>query len=818
MKKCLILIMVFCVHCLSIMFPVAIFSQDASLKEPCTLPETSVNTLEARYELVRCDQPDRIDRRLDRPCWGSQKLQLRYSLENKSNQRIHVLKWGTPLEGFNSDLLEVKRNGTQVRYTGSLVSRIGPFFPSDYVTLEPKGHGTLRDDMVPALMKHENPAAHIVTTTLDLAQGYDVAEPGDYEIRHRDVILRFSYDPLLNILLPAVPVSRPPVKFRQLDRRRILTPSIPFSPLAPLATTMPGLVAMSSSLFRLQPVQLRSYSLTGLTGYSLTVFNEPALDASIAEPKDKANISTAYSDALALAASAKVLLTGTTQEEISRGAERYKAYFGSVDPGTYEYVSSVFGTIYSYGFIEKPVTLDPTKHDPRVTFFKKEGAEGSSCVQGSTVAYVDARELYGGRKRIYLCPPFWNPRPEWKLPVDFQAGVVLHEMSHLAKSARFNPSGVMESYVTDHAYDEHDCLCMGLLKPDWDRNNADSYHLFAMNRLSLPMGLDRYHVSLKTRDGKYLRAKDGNGRNIDCSHGESSMTMFALANSKDKKMKVEQSAGITLNETVFPVYPADGDQVSLIAANRQSIVTVQPAAGATDPAGGTETNLLKLRKIGGGPINNGDEIAFQLSNRNSYLSVSSSCSIQEKPFVSSGSSAEPQVPSDAEKFIVNMEKQRRYLTQFRASSGTSHDAFISVNNSGSVDVSKPTDQNCVACTFILIPTDSNKDSLMSGDAAFLMSYNGINFVTVPDVTGNAVRADAVTTGANRIFSIEKLVSGGSGVLVPAPDEEKKVQTGDIVRLRAGDKYLLSENGKISARAIDGAMDDPKKLFVIELAR
>src|SRR5689334_11553442 len=61
---------------------------------------------------------------------------VRVQLTNRSAEPLQVLKWHTPLEGFESDLFRVEHDGKPARYIGPLVKRGRPQ-PADYVTLAP---------------------------------------------------------------------------------------------------------------------------------------------------------------------------------------------------------------------------------------------------------------------------------------------------------------------------------------------------------------------------------------------------------------------------------------------------------------------------------------------------------------------------------------------------------------------------------------------------------------------------------------------------------------------------------------------------------
>ena len=87
--------------------------------------------------------------------------QLKFTLVNESDIRLYLLRWYTPLEGIAGEIFHVKRNGQVVPYQGILASRAAPN-PDDYVVLDPGAS---------------------VSVVVDLAEGYDMSEPGEYTVK-----------------------------------------------------------------------------------------------------------------------------------------------------------------------------------------------------------------------------------------------------------------------------------------------------------------------------------------------------------------------------------------------------------------------------------------------------------------------------------------------------------------------------------------------------------------------------------------------------------------------------------------------------------
>ncbi len=104
---------------------------------------TAAQTLECRVEPV-ADSPAGV----------------RFSLVNKTDAPLWVLRWNTPLEGWKGTLFTVTYDGTEVPYQGPMLKRGDPG-QGDYV---------------------EIPAGETAAATIDLAQAYEMGQPGKYEV------------------------------------------------------------------------------------------------------------------------------------------------------------------------------------------------------------------------------------------------------------------------------------------------------------------------------------------------------------------------------------------------------------------------------------------------------------------------------------------------------------------------------------------------------------------------------------------------------------------------------------------------------------
>jgi heat shock protein HslJ len=122
-------------------------------------------------------------------------VNVRFTLANASSEGLFVLKWSTPLEGLAGDIFLVKRDGVELPYRGKMVKR-GPPTADDYVWIEAGGS---------------------VSAEVDLAEGYDFLQAGQYTVQFRSPRQSHtartsgeqadSFDELEAIPIPSNPIS-----------------------------------------------------------------------------------------------------------------------------------------------------------------------------------------------------------------------------------------------------------------------------------------------------------------------------------------------------------------------------------------------------------------------------------------------------------------------------------------------------------------------------------------------------------------------------------------------------------------------------------
>jgi hypothetical protein len=117
-----------------------------------------------------------------------------FTLINVSPEELYVLKWFTPLEGMAGDIFRVQREGVELEYRGKLVKRAAPA-SDDYVWIAAGGS---------------------VSFVLDLVEGYDFSQAGQYTVQFRSPRLSHtaktpedragSFDELGMVQIPSNPV------------------------------------------------------------------------------------------------------------------------------------------------------------------------------------------------------------------------------------------------------------------------------------------------------------------------------------------------------------------------------------------------------------------------------------------------------------------------------------------------------------------------------------------------------------------------------------------------------------------------------------
>jgi hypothetical protein len=136
----------------------------------CILAAASVlvacapETFSSAGELVETSEPSQTDLeavlRVPAALPNGRSVELAFTLFNRSETALYVLKWFTPLEGLGGDIFRVERDGQVVPYEGPLASRAAP---------TPEAHVLLG-------------GGESVSAEVDLATAYDFSNAGEYTI------------------------------------------------------------------------------------------------------------------------------------------------------------------------------------------------------------------------------------------------------------------------------------------------------------------------------------------------------------------------------------------------------------------------------------------------------------------------------------------------------------------------------------------------------------------------------------------------------------------------------------------------------------
>ncbi len=109
---------------------------------------------------------------VDKEIAADEPMKIKFVLKNTSGQKLNVLKWFTPFEGFNGSIFSITKDGEPVKYLGRVVKRGAPG-PDDYMGID---------------------AGAEVSVDVDLAEAYNIYEIGDYAVEFNSRLLDFGSD------------------------------------------------------------------------------------------------------------------------------------------------------------------------------------------------------------------------------------------------------------------------------------------------------------------------------------------------------------------------------------------------------------------------------------------------------------------------------------------------------------------------------------------------------------------------------------------------------------------------------------------------
>lgn len=233
---------------------------------------------------------------------GVEPVSVRFTLTNTSDKPVSVLKWLTPLEGFNSDMFRVTVDNKPVPYIGRLVKRGAPL-PEDYVTIEPSGS---------------------VSAVVNLAEAYAIYNAGQYSVELRTTLLHSG---------PSAPKELAPAALKAVPR------SLQSNP-----------VTFTVKEKRQRP---ETDSLTALLMKEEVAAKVPAFES--CSSTQQSTLNTALGNAQNYTAGSLLALLGTSESK-RPNATRYKTWFGTYDAARYNSVTGHYSKILD-AFQNKQITF-----------------------------------------------------------------------------------------------------------------------------------------------------------------------------------------------------------------------------------------------------------------------------------------------------------------------------------------------------------------------------------------------------------------------------------------------------------------------------
>ncbi len=109
---------------------------------------------------------------VDKEIAANEPIKIKFILKNTSDQKLNVLKWFTPFEGFNGSIFSITKDGEPVKYLGRVVKRGAPG-PDEYIGID---------------------AGAELSVEVDLTAAYNIYAIGDYTVEFNSRLLDFGAD------------------------------------------------------------------------------------------------------------------------------------------------------------------------------------------------------------------------------------------------------------------------------------------------------------------------------------------------------------------------------------------------------------------------------------------------------------------------------------------------------------------------------------------------------------------------------------------------------------------------------------------------
>jgi peptidyl-Lys metalloendopeptidase len=236
---------------------------------------------------------------------ADQPLNLTFKLKNNTNTTLYVLKWLTPLEGFNSNMFQIEISGEKAVYIGRTVKRAAPR-PEDYEKIK---------------------AGETVKKELNLAEAYAVYKAGDYKVEYKSTLL-----------------------YAGAKKPSDMGKEAPFKPKG----LQSNVVSFKLVESREPPSEIMLRIPTKVDA-KIPVFQNCSQD-------QQNQITAALADAEGISTTAATDLDGL-KEECRPKAERYKTWFGAYSGSRYRTVNSNFLKIKA-ALVGETITFHCDCNDP----------------------------------------------------------------------------------------------------------------------------------------------------------------------------------------------------------------------------------------------------------------------------------------------------------------------------------------------------------------------------------------------------------------------------------------------------------------------
>jgi Lysine-specific metallo-endopeptidase len=313
-----------------------------------------------------------------------QGVHLIFELVNHSKKAVHVLKWNTPLEGLQSDCLDVSKNGKPVEYDGRMVKRGAPG-PEDFLTIEP---------------------GKSVSSKVDISGAYDVGNAAKFKAGFKSELLTYYTEPpTADFLMAAISKKPKQKKIKLVSRtaaftmkragRKIITEG-------EQARRKEGNINSTSPATIKKKIQAEDISM------SLALRTAKPCRIKGGTPEQTPIIMRAHQHGYELASVALALMR--------KKNPAFGIWFGAYSKAHFDKVKTDFFKI-KYDFENKRFTYDLSRY---------------KCGR-SDYAYT-----YKRTATIWLCSAFWTAPPTG---ADSQAGTLVHEHSHASASTDDNGYG-----------------------------------------------------------------------------------------------------------------------------------------------------------------------------------------------------------------------------------------------------------------------------------------------------------------------------------------------------------------------------------------